>query len=663
MEKAPDNRIRLAVIGAGAAGMLAAGKAARLGADVTLFERNDRAGKKLMITGKGRCNLTNNCPREEFLSNVPRNPKFLYAALNRTSPQDIMAFFEELGVPLKTERGNRVFPASDKSRDIVSALAGYALPSCTCVYERVTGIAARDGGFTVKAAGREYGFDRVIIACGGASYPGTGSQGDGYRFARSLSLKVTDIRPSLVPLETEESFVKKLQGLSLRNVGVKVSEISGGRVVYEDFGELMFTHFGLTGPTVLSASAHIRDISPGKYRFSIDLKPALDIKTLDRRLISDFMKYQNRDLANSLSDLLPSKLIDVFISLSGIDPHRKVNSITKEERAKMVALLKGFTLTIKRTRPIDEAIITSGGVDVSQINPKTMECKTIPGLFFAGEVMDVDAYTGGFNLQIAFSTAVLAAENAALTDNTEIQTQKKGRAGNRRAEKKKVYKIAIDGPSGAGKSTVAKLIAKELECVYVDTGAMYRTIGFYAAENGIAKDDKKAIADCLADIDLVIKYADGVQHMILNGRDVTPFIRTQEISMYASAVSSIPEVRQFLIPVQRRFAEQNNVVMDGRDIGTVIFPDAEVKIFLVSSPESRAMRRYKELSEKGESVDYETILEQTIERDRADSTRAIAPAIPAKDAVILDNSELDVQQTLDAACEIIFSKIPEARIR
>ena len=660
-----DSKLNIAVIGAGAAGLMAAGYAGRLGANVTLFERNDRPGKKLMITGKGRCNVTNNCTVPEFIANIPRNPRFMYGALNGFSPADTIEFFEGLGVPLKTERGNRVFPVSDKSRDIVNALSGYAREVCRFVFERVTGIEPTDRRFSVRTEKGEYRFDRVIIATGGVSYPTTGSTGDGYRFARSMGLKLTDIRPSLVPLETLGELCRRLQGLSLKNVAIKVIDKSSGKVVYEDFGELMFTHFGITGPTVLSASAHIRDITPGKYVFSIDLKPALDKKTLDRRLLSDFAKFQNRDLINSLSDLLPAKLIDVFVGLSGIDPRKKVNSITKEERARMVDLLKSFELTVKRQRPIDEAVITSGGVDISEIDPKTMECKSVRGLFFAGEVIDVDAYTGGFNLQIAFATARLAAKNAAVSrdnkENKEKNDDRKKKGGpKKRTEVKKVFKIAIDGPSGAGKSTVAKLIAKELGCVYVDTGAMYRTIGFHACEKGIDKGDRQAIIDSLKDIDLVIEYSEGVQHMILNGRDVTPYIRTQEISMYASAVSSIPEVRTFLIPVQRDFAKRNNVVMDGRDIGTVIFPDAEVKIFLISSPESRAMRRYKELCEKGDKVDYETVLAQTIERDTADSTRAIAPAIPADDAVVLDNSELDIKQTFDAACEIIFSKVPEA---
>ena len=409
------DKIRIAVIGAGAAGMLTAGQAARLGAEVTVFEKNKLPGRKLLITGKGRCNLTNNCSINEFITNVPTNPRFLYACINGFSPADTMDFFERLGVPLKTERGNRVFPVSDKSRDIVDALHKYMKEGpCRVVNRRVTEILAENGRIRgIMCDGDFYAFDRVIIATGGASYPLTGSDGDGYRFARKLGIGVSQIKPSLVPLESVEHWCTALQGLSLRNVGIKVVN-KEGKVAYEDFGELMFTHFGVTGPTVLSASAHLKDITPGKYRFIIDLKPALDEKTLDRRLISDFEKYSNKNFSNALCDLLPSKMISVFTSLCGISADKKVNSITREERAKILYLLKNLTFTVKKMRPIAEAIITHGGVEVGEINPKTMESKKISGLYFAGEVIDVDAYTGGFNLQIAFSTAVAAANAASL---------------------------------------------------------------------------------------------------------------------------------------------------------------------------------------------------------------------------------------------------------
>ena len=407
-------RLKIAVIGAGGAGMLAAGRAAAAGADVTLFEKNSAPGKKLLLTGKGRCNLTNCCEVREFIENVPTNPRFLYAAVNRFTPRDTMDFFEGLGVALKVERGNRVFPVSDKSRDVVNALYGYVKSSgCRVVNERVTKLVANSGAICGIETERDYySFSRVIVATGGASYPLTGSTGDGYRFARRLGIEVTKLSPSLVPLETIEKWCAALQGLSLKNVGVKVFENDIAKPVYEDFGELMFTHFGITGPTVMSASAHLKDIVPAKYRFVIDLKPALDEATLDKRLLTDFQKYHNKNFSNALCDLLPSKLIGVFVTLCGVPAEKKVNALTKEERYIILHLLKNLTLTIKRTRPIEEAIITSGGVSVKELDPRTMECKKIRGLFFAGEVIDVDAYTGGFNLQVAFATAVCAADAA-----------------------------------------------------------------------------------------------------------------------------------------------------------------------------------------------------------------------------------------------------------
>ncbi len=402
----------MAVIGGGAAGLMAAGRAAELGADVTLYERNPKTGKKLLITGKGRCNVANACDVPTFIRNVMRNPRFLYTALSAFSPEDSMAFFEEKGVPLKVERGNRVFPASDKSADIVMALRGYISENrVRVIHARVIGIRFEGGGFTVLTGERKVPFDRVIVATGGKSYPLTGSTGDGYEFARRLGIEVTPIKGSLVPLECEESYCRALQGLSLRNIAVKVFD-ENGKAVFEDFGELLFTHFGISGPTVLSMSAHLHDIGKIKYSVSIDLKPALDEAMLDKRLLSDFAKYGNKNFDNALCDLLPKKLIDVFVKLSGVPGTKKVNEITREERRKIASLLKDLRLTIKRTRPIDEAIVTSGGVDVRELDPKTMGSKKYPGLFFAGEVIDVDAYTGGFNLQIAFSTARLAAEAA-----------------------------------------------------------------------------------------------------------------------------------------------------------------------------------------------------------------------------------------------------------
>ncbi len=407
---------RVAVIGGGAAGMMAAISAARYGAKVTLFEKNDRLGKKLRITGKGRCNVTNDCELNEFLQNVPTNPRFLYAAMSRFATADTKAFFEEAGVPLKTERGKRVFPVSDKAEDIVSAMKKLLrAENVETVFEKVVEVLTENG----KAIGMRtekgiYDVDAVIVCTGGMSYKQTGSDGDGYRFAKVAGHTVTPLVPSLVPLVSEDRCCPRMQGLSLRNVALRVVDTEKEKCIYEDFGEMMFTHFGVTGPLVLSASAHIPEILPGKYSLELDLKPALDMKMLDARILRDFAKFNNRDFANSLSELLPQKMIDIVVERSGIDPHKKVNSVTKEERQRLCSLLKCFKVGISGFRPINEAIITKGGVSVKEIQPGSMESKLVSGLYFAGEVLDVDAYTGGFNLQIAFSTAVLAGENAAM---------------------------------------------------------------------------------------------------------------------------------------------------------------------------------------------------------------------------------------------------------
>ncbi len=403
------------VIGGGAAGMMAAIHAAYMGAKVTLFERNDRLGKKLRITGKGRCNVTNDSGTEEFLQNVPTNPRFLYAALNRFSTSDTMDFFEGCGVPLKVERGRRVFPVSDKASDIVKALAD-RMKDCEVkvVNDKITDIEIIDGVVTgVIAKDKKHSADAVIVATGGKSYSMTGSDGDGYKFARRAGHTVTNLKPSLVPIICEGRLCPRMQGLSLKNVSMKIVRGDNGKIVYEDFGEMMFTHFGITGPMVLSASAHLPDISDKIYEAHIDLKPALDESALDARIRSDFSKYNNKDFVNSLGDLLPLKAIEPIIEMSGIDPRKKVNSITREERHALLSAIKCIKLSLSGFRPIEEAIITKGGVAVGEVSPKTMESKLVRGLYFAGEVLDLDAYTGGFNLQIAFSTAVLAGENAA----------------------------------------------------------------------------------------------------------------------------------------------------------------------------------------------------------------------------------------------------------
>ncbi len=408
------DKLKIGIIGAGAAGMAAAGHAAELGAEVTLFDKNDRPGRKLAITGKGRCNLTNYSDIQNYMANIPTNPRFLYGALCEFTPSDTMTLLESLGVKLKVERGNRVFPESDKAYDIVDALKRYS-GSARYINEKVISIdTAASSVIGLTTSRKSYAFDRVILAAGGASYPRTGSTGDGYALANALGHTIVPPKPSLVPLCTAGDICRRLCGLSLKNINFTVTDTASGKTVFEEFGELLFAHFGLTGPVVLSASAHLKNIVPNRYTASIDLKPALDEKTLDNRLLSDFSKYKNKDFANSLDDLLPAKLIPVAVELSGIPGHKKVNEITKAERHALVMLLKHLDFKITGTRPIDEAIITSGGVSVGEISPKDMQSKLVRGLYFAGEVIDVDAYTGGYNLQIAFSTARRAATGAVL---------------------------------------------------------------------------------------------------------------------------------------------------------------------------------------------------------------------------------------------------------
>lgn len=396
------------VIGAGAAGMMAAITAADNGAKVLVIEKNKEFGLKIGITGKGRCNLTNNCSLNEFLENVPTNPRFLYRALTEFSPQDTMDFFSSRGIPLKTERGRRVFPESDSAQDIRHCLRREVEKKCTCVHDTVKSLLVENGEVVgVKCINKAYRAQSVIIATGGKSYPRTGSTGDGYRFASEAGHKIIPPRGSLVPLVCAGHTCRDMMGLSLRNIKVKFSK--DGKNIYSDEGELLFTHFGVSGPTVLSASAVIGNNYP--VSLSIDLKPALDTDTLDKRLLRDFSENKNKIYSNVLSGLLPAKMIPVFIALSEIDPSKKVNEITREERKRICDLLKNMSFTVTGTRPVDEAIITSGGVAVNEINPSTMCSRIVKGLYFAGEIIDVDGYTGGYNLQIAFSTGYLAGKS------------------------------------------------------------------------------------------------------------------------------------------------------------------------------------------------------------------------------------------------------------
>ena len=392
--------------------MLASAVAALRGLDVTVIESQPFCGKKLRITGKGRCNLTNNCDIKAFMQNVPRNGKFLFSALNRLSPQDTMELFKSIGVPLKTERGNRVFPQSDNAHDVARALERYMKRNGVKLYEDTAAdIAVSDGNVTsVKTENTEFLCKAAIICTGGMSYPLTGSTGDGFDFARRLGHTVTEIKPSLVPLNSSDAFCKELQGLSLKNVSLSVYD-SKGKTVFSELGEMLFAGFGITGPLVLSASSHLRGMEPGNYKYSIDLKPALDEEKLDARLLRDFEKNANSKFKNALNGLAPRSLVPILVARSGIDPETLVHSVTRQQRKKLLSLFKNFTVNITDTRSIAEAVVTSGGVDVREIDPRTMQSKLVTGLYFAGEVIDVDAYTGGFNLQIAWSTGYTAGQS------------------------------------------------------------------------------------------------------------------------------------------------------------------------------------------------------------------------------------------------------------
>lgn len=400
------------MIGGGAAGTLCAALAAGRGLDVVLLEPNRMLGRKLRITGKGRCNVTNDCDAREFISAIPGDGRFLQSAIHKFGTSDTKALFEGLGVALKTERGNRVFPESDRADDIADALTKLARENGVRVLrERATRILTDEAGAVraVASGGGEIECEAAVICTGGLSYPGTGSTGDGYRMARELGHTIRPCRPSLVPLESPDAWCREMQGFSLRNV--ELSAYEDEKLIYKALGEMLFTHFGVSGPLVLSASAHMRRFGECRYRLSIDLKPGLDEKKLDVRLLRDFEKYSNREFRNSLGDLAGRAMIPVLVELSGIPGDTRTNSVTRQQRAALAQLLKHFPVSLSGPRPIAEAIVTSGGVATTEVNPRTMESKLVPGLYFAGEVLDLDAYTGGYNLQIAWSTAFVAANS------------------------------------------------------------------------------------------------------------------------------------------------------------------------------------------------------------------------------------------------------------
>lgn len=406
---------KVIVIGAGAAGTMAAGAAAENGADVLLLERNEKIARKVLITGKGRCNVTNNVSDvQSFIQNIPGNGRFLYSAFSSFDNRDVMNFFEDYGVPLKVERGDRVFPVSDKAMDIVDALNRYiTAQGVKRKTERVTDLIIENGAICgVKTEqGNIYNADSVIIATGGLSYPRTGSSGDGYKLAKSAGHTVTELRPSLSALVCREGMCSECMGLSLKNVAIKVFDTKKKKEIYDDFGEMLFTHFGVSGPMILSASAHMRDMEKARYEIYIDLKPALSHEKLDARILRDFADNSNKSISNILALLLPKSMITPILRAAQIKPSEKANQITKEMRKNLVDAVKSVKLTVMDFNDISEAIVTSGGVKIAEINPKTMESKLCSGLYFAGEVIDCDGYTGGFNLQIAFSTGHLAGIN------------------------------------------------------------------------------------------------------------------------------------------------------------------------------------------------------------------------------------------------------------
>lgn len=423
--------MKVAVIGGGPAGMMAAISASKKGNEVYLIEKNGRLGKKLLITGKGRCNITSSLDIKDFIQNIPGNGKFLYSAFDNYTNNDIINFLKEHGVGVKEERGNRIFPVSDKSMDVLNAFENELKKKNVKIKlnTRVVGIDTENGRVESLTSENENGqlkkltADKIILATGGKTYSSTGSTGDGYEIAQKLGHTVTKIRPSLVPLTATGkslNICKDLQGLSLKNVGIKLIDSTKNKVIYEDFGEMLFTHFGVSGPTILSASAHLLRyknidelLQNNKINLVIDFKPALQIEKLDARIQRDFAEEKNKEYKNSLNNLLPQKLINTIVELSQINPNKQVNEVTREERINLAKLLKNFTITISGFRPIEEGIVTSGGISIKEINPKTMESKIVEGLYFAGEVIDVDAYTGGFNLQIAYSTGYTAGSEEA----------------------------------------------------------------------------------------------------------------------------------------------------------------------------------------------------------------------------------------------------------
>ena len=635
--------------------MMAAVAAAKNGAAVTLLEKNEKLGKKIYITGKGRCNLTNACGREEFFAHLVHNPRFLYSSFAAFDNTAMMSLLEDAGLELKTERGNRVFPASDKASDVTKTLAGLLEKYRVKVRlnTEVKGLILEDGcgdgkdgekaGQTrrcagvMTAAGPLYA-DAVIAATGGLSYPGTGSTGDGYRFAKEAGHKVTALYPALVPFNAKLSSglpIGSLQGLSLKNIEIFVTKSGSEKVLYREFGEMLFTHFGVSGPVILHLSSAVAEvIAKGPLNLRIDLKPALSDEQLKARLEREFEAAPNKTLAVVMRKLLPAALVEPVLAGQKLAGTTVVSRIGEDVKKRIVKALRSLEAELTSLRGFGEAVITQGGVNVKEIDPKTMASKLVKDLYFAGEVLDVDGYTGGYNLQIAWTTGA-AAGRAAAQEDKETRREKMNRS------------IAIDGPAGAGKSTIAKTLAKELGMIYVDTGAMYRAMAVHFLRKGLTGDDEAGICAACEDAQVEIRYEDGAQQVILNGENVTGLLRAEEVGSMASASSVYGPVRSRMVALQQELAHKTPVVMDGRDIGTVVLPDAKLKIYLTASVQERARRRANELREKGQEVDLATIERDIEERDFRDMNRPIGPLKQAEDAHLVDSSDMTIQEVID----------------
>lgn len=631
---------KVAIIGGGVAGLLAAVTAADHGAKVLLFEKMDKVGLKMGITGKGRCNLTNNAPIMDFIAMTPGNGRFLFSAYKRFNNMDLLSLFHTWGLETKVERGGRIFPASDDAQEVRHLFMRLLHEKQVDVHlsEPVFHIQTKKGcAAGVVTDKGTYEADAVILATGGKSYPRTGSTGDGYRLAGELGHTVTKIRPALIPLVCAEPYCRELQGLSLKNVTLALA--AGKRRKSEAFGEMIFTHFGISGPIVLTQSDVVTLWLSQGYQVTgyIDLKPALTEEVLDQRILRDLQKFRLKQMGNALSELLPRRLIDAVMKLADIPAEIPAAALKKAQRIHLRQTIKKLPLTITKARPIEEAIVTAGGISTKEVNSSTMESKIVRGLYLAGEVLDVHAFTGGYNLQAAFSMGRMAALSAA-GDKTQMRK----------------LAIAIDGPAGAGKSSVAKILAANMGYAYLDTGAMYRAVTYEVLRRELTEE--KDIVALAAGMDMTVKPEADAMHVVVNGHDVTDYIRTPEVSARVSAVSALAGVRAAMVGIQRRQAAKGGIVLDGRDIGTTVLPHADVKIFLTASVHTRALRRFKEMTEKNPGMTLEEVEKDIRKRDWQDSHREVSPLKQAEDAVLLDNSRLTLEETAKAIMEICEKK-------